>query len=655
MGKFSNPRNRFEEEPKPVPPTNISPEEAPQPEMTEEEELEQAFHQVSDPQENILTRLFGGSPEGKSKYILLGCAAAALVMLCIALGLFAFGAGVGDPYDGLILNNVTIGGVHVGGLTRSQAEDVLRSATGHTYTQQDMILVLPDVTLRFSPADTGARLDVQAAVKAAWQYGRTGSDAQREQAYQNSLVANHAIALLPYLQLNQDTIRKTIQDYADSFGSDYREASYALEGELPELSEDRFDPESYSQALIITLGTPGLGINVEELVERVLDGYSFNTFLVEVKDLPPSSNPERPDLQAIYDEFYIAPVSASLNHQTFETIPGTYGRDFDRLEAQKLVDAADYGQTISIPMRALAPEANEDAMLYQDILGYCETPHTDNQKRNQNLKLVCQLLDGLVLQPGQVFSYNGSVGERTAERGFQKAPAYSGTELVDSVGGGVCQGSSTIYYAALLADMEIVDRINHGFPSSYCDLGMDATVNWGGPDFKFRNTSNYPIQIKAEVSDGYVKMWIMGTDERDYYIKMEYVIVNTSYPQKIYEEFPPDSGYRDGQVLQSGSTGYLVKTYRCKYSKATNELISRDYEATSSYMLKNWIVVRIIEEEEPSKPTDPTVPSGDPTDPPTQPTDPPTQPTDPPTQPTDPPTQPTDPPTQPSDPPETSE
>ncbi len=661
QGKFSKPRSRFADSPAPVPPqeqplpqetAEVPPMPEPVPEpipepISEEEAIEQAFAQVSEEEpEGFLVAFFSQLlrlPK-KQKILLISLAAAALVMLLGAIGILTFGSGA-DPYGGKILPGVTVANIHIGGLTRSEAEALLRSATENTYTQQDMLLVLPDTTLRFSPQDTGAKLDVAAAVKAAWQYGRNGS-APTGQA--------HIIALLPYLRLDQDYIRTAIEAYASSFDSEYSESSFELLGQLPELGQEEFDPDTPAQTLAITLGTPGLGMDTQEIFERVLDAYSFNTFLVEFQDGPAGTEPPAPDLEAIYEAVYIAPVNAAMNNQTFEAIPGSYGRDFDVLLAQELIDAAEYGETVEIEMRWLEPEVQDDNLFFQDILGYCETPHGANANRTHNLQRVCEILNGLELDPGQVFSYNESVGERSADRGFKYAPAYSGTELVDSIGGGVCQGSSTLYKTALLADMEIVDRINHGFPASYIEMGMDATVSWYGPDFQFRNTSNYPIRIEAEVSDGMMKFWILGTEERSYYVELEYEITRYISPPEYYRNVAPDSGYKDGEVIESGTTGYHVKTYKCKYDRVTHKLISRDFITLSSYMTEDRIIARVVGEptepsEETTAPTDPTQPSEPekPTDPtqPEKPTDPPA--TDPPA--TDPPA--TDPPA--TDPPAT--
>ncbi|MGN1017017.1 MAG: VanW family protein [Faecousia sp.] len=668
QGKFSKPRGRFqsprnssgriptpsgdsfdlwdsfpEEDPAPAEPINdeslFPSEESGMPSFSrpkapllpEEEAMDHAFTEVtganrdeSDTPDSFFLR--------NRKILLVSVCAFALVVILGIIGFVAISSAA-DPYNGKILNNVLIGDIPVGGLTRSQAEAAVRKATEGTFTGQDMVVQLADTALRFSPADTKAKLDVTAVVKAAYQYGRTGTQEERQAAYHASLTGNHTVAMLPYLRLDQEYIQLQLREFAAGIGSTYTPASYRLEGERPDLQS--IDPDAPGQTLYITLGTPGLGLDVDQLYNDILDAYSFNRFLVERRNLSPSVTPDPPDLQAIYAECCVEPVSATMNFQTYEPIPGSYGYGFDLEQAQQKVDQANFGETISIPLSYIEPETQADELLFRDVLGSCETPHGANEKRTTNLRLVCQILNGVVINPGEEFSYNDAVGERTVERGFQAAPAYSGTELINSVGGGVCQGSSTLYYCALLADMEVTERINHGFPSSYIDMGMDATVNWGGPDLKFRNNGNYPVKIEAEVSDGYMRMRLLGTEERDYYVKMEYEIARYITPEVVYREYGPDSGYKDGKVLDNGCTGYLVRTYKCKYSLKTNELISREFEALSSYMTKDKIVVRIVDNTpsdptEPEKPTDPPAPTDPekPTDPPA-PTEP-EKPTDPP-------------------------
>jgi vancomycin resistance protein YoaR len=210
-------------------------------------------------------------------------------------------------------------------------------------------------------------------------------------------------------------------------------------------------------------------------------------------------------------------------------------------------------------MVCFTPEIYGEGVYFRNLLGSCETKHNTNENRNTNLRILCEALNGKIIQPGEEFSYNECLGERTEEKGYKPAPAYSGSRLVDSVGGGVCQGSSTLYNCVLLADLEVVTRLCHGATVSYLPIGLDAAVNWGTTDFVFRNNWNFPVKIEAEVSDGYVKMKILGTDEKDYYIKMT-------------------SGYDDSH------DGYITAvSYKNKYSKETDELISKEREAFSTY------------------------------------------------------------------------
>ena len=153
-------------------------------------------------------------------------------------------------------------------------------------------------------------------------------------------------------------------------------------------------------------------------------------------------------------------------------------------------------------------------------------------------------------------------------------------------------------------DLEIVERTEHAFVVDYVPLGMDATIYWGSLDFKFRNNTNYPIRIKASVSGGQVHIQLIGTDEKDYYVKMAYETVSgPDYGSTKYKVYPEGNsqGYSDGQTIQTAYNGRTVKSYRTKYSKATDAQISSSYEATSTYSKRDKIICVI---GDPNAPTD---------------------------------------------------
>ena len=519
--------------------------------------------------------------------------------------------------DGLILNNVTVAGVNIGGMTPEEAAAAIHRATDMTYTVENMVIYLPDTILELSPKDTGAKLDVNAAVEAAYNYGRTGTEEENKKAKADSLLTNHTIALLPYLTLNTDYIRDQLAEYGEYFNSDFLESSWELVGDMPKLDGEKYDENAEPQTLVLNPGKPGRHVDVDKIYNDVLDAYSLNKFTVRTEMTDKEQTPEALDLKELFEMLCTEAEDASMDMDTFEVTMEVYGYTFNLEQAQKLLAETPYGETLEIPMEIIVPEVLSKDLsekLFRDVLAATETPHTNDANRNTNLKLACEAINGYILMPGDTFDYNKVLGERTEERGYKPAGALSAGTSTTEVGGGICQVSSTLYYATLLSDLEIVSRRSHSLPSAYMPMmGIDATVSWGGPEFRFKNNTNYPIRIEAEVSGGKVKVKLIGTDEKTYYVKMEAKIVEVLNFATVEEEYTASEakakGYKNGQVKQEGVKGYTVYSYKCKYDKETNELISRDYEATSNYVKKDKIVIVVIPDETEPPPTEaPTEP-----------------------------------------------
>jgi len=544
--------------------------------------------------------------------IILGLCLSAVLLIAVFVSLFFTGgkdASAGDT----ILPNVYIADIPVGGMTKNEAIAAVRKATSDTYTTMDMVIDLSGTQIRLSPKDTKANLDAKAAVEAAFEYGRAGSKAQQELLLQNAMTEEHIIAALPYLNLNVDYIRDALMTYAENTGSTLTQTSYGLEGSEPALSADKFNEKAPTQTLVIIMGTPGIGFDAKDVYEKVLDAYSLHRFLVEVENVEAVTEPDPIDLKKIYEEFYIKPVNASVNLQNYKTEAGSYGYGFDLEAAQKLVDKAQPGEVLRIPMEYIAPDILDNDAFFKDTLGSHQTRSTGNDDRNRNLQLACNAIDGTVLNPGESLSFRSLMNKVS---GFRTAPEDTGREEVEQ--GGVTQVASTLYYAALMSDLNIASRNPHAYLPSFIDYGLDATS-----DLSITNSTGYPIQINASYSGGYVKVEIAGTEERDYYIMLESSISSSTAPTTVYEEFPYDNeeGYEDGDVIEEGSNGYLVKSYKIKYNRKTGNELSRDFITNSQYKAVDRIIARV---EEPPETEPPTLP---PTEPPTEaPTEPPTQP-----------------------------
>lgn len=535
------------------------------------------------------------------KIILISiCSVAVVLLIGVIVSIWYF---YGWPtHKGLILNNVMVGGINLGGMTTDEARAAISDLTDHTFTEMDMVIELPDTTMHLKPADTGAKLDVDAIVAEAHAFGRLGSYEEREAAKEASLTSTHNIPFLNYLNLNLDYIKSELEAYGAGFNSTYSPSGVTFDIDAPVLDTgaENFNADAPCQVMTLTIGTPGRKLDIEKVYNQVIDAYNLNQFLVKTELEEAETLPEVLDVEALYEVYRVEPVDAAFSKEDSAVSHEIYGYAFDLEEALEQMESAKYGDTIEIPFRYLLPEihkADLDALIFRDVLGEYETGHSGNRARTTNIRLACAAIDGLILMPGENFDFNTVVGERTAAKGYQAADAYSDGLTVQTLGGGICQVSSTLYYCTLVADLQIVERSPHSYVSSYMPIGMDATVSWGGPDFTFKNSTNYPIRIEAKEEDGFVKIKLIGTDEKDYYIKMEYEIVGSQSPGTTYREYPPDNaeGYSGGEVIATPYTGYTAKTYKVKYDKETNELISRDFDRTSQYKKRDEIIVVIVE------------------------------------------------------------
>ena len=554
-----------------------------------------------------------------------------VLCLLIALGaLLLSGCAPSDLQDGYIMEGVTVAGVKIGGLTKEDALAAVRAATADTYTKTPMTVEILDETIILSPELTGIRLDAEAAVEAAYTLGRDISKAEYQALKVQAMTTGIHTDISSCLTLKEADLRailgKLCKAYTDSV---LVHSSYEIIGEAPDLAAEEL-PEQL-QTLVVTIGTPAFHLDMDVLCQQVMDAYRNNEFSVEYRcDV---SEPEAVDLDKVYEEIFSEPVEPVMDTKTFEVSDHAYGYGFDLEAAKELVAQAVYGESVEIPLVATAPEQTKEALaslLFRDVLAKASAYSASSSNRATNLRLACEALDGIVLLPGEKLSYNNALGERTPERGWKPAGTYVGGETVDTYGGGICQPSSVLYYCALLADLEIVHRACHQYISSYVEPGMDATVYWGGVDFIFANNTEYPIRIQAKANGGKVEIALIGTDTKDYYIDMEYYILDSWSWEDVTLEVPEDNnpkGYKDGEVITTPYTGYKVTTYKCRYSKETNKLIERVFEAESIYDSRDQVTVKILYNEPETEPTEPLEPS-EPTDP--EPTDPtPTEPSNP--------------------------
>ena len=535
--------------------------------QTEEQELEYAYERMS------------GNNKRSGKYAKSGSKTGSVVVICIALLAIIVAVAAGYIYlsdadlNKVIPYEVSIAGVNVGGMTQAEAIEAVSAATSATYSKTPIEVTVLDSSAQI-PASCFRSLDIKAAVKAAYKYTPSKNDS----------VVPYPLDLAPYLDLDTAKIKNILDELGSNYNTALTQTKYEVTGEAP------------NQTLVVQLGTPEYGLDLNALYLQVLAAYSQNIFTVEGSC--GMIEPQPLDLEEILNKHYVAPINASMDPKTHEILPGTDGYGFELASAKDKLQQAAYGSKVEIPFSTISPEItaeNLNAMLYRDVLATFTASANSEKNRDTNLRLACEAINGVILYPGDIFSYNDTLGQRTSEKGYKPGPVYVGNKTTTGIGGGICQVSSALYYCAMVSDLEILVRKNHGFASTYVPLGMDATISWGSLDLRFRNNTDYPIRIEASATGGDTTITLMGTDVKDYYVKMEYEVLNTYDYDVTYQTMAANNaeGYKDGDYIEEPYTGYDVKTYRCKYSKETDELISRDLEATSNYRKRDGIICKI--------------------------------------------------------------
>ncbi len=219
---------------------------------------------------------------------------------------------------------------------------------------------------------------------------------------------------------------------------------------------------------------------------------------------------------------------------------------------------------------------------FTDLIAEYETKFNEqNINRSTNIKLATSNVNGTIILPEEVFSYNDIVGNRTETAGFKSAPMYLGGEIVNGIGGGVCQVSSTLYNAVLYANLEVIERKNHQFLPAYISAGRDASVADEYIDFKFKNTRKYPVKIVCNVQNGILQVEIYGRKEDvEYDIEIQ-TVIKECIPYKTTYEYDNNMKSGDYKIVQNGKNGYESRSY--KITKLNGEILSKVIISTDRY------------------------------------------------------------------------
>ena len=534
---------------------------------------------------------------GVSGGILAAIVGGALVLLAVVI---FFGYGLVLKGGDTIYPNVFVAGINVGGMTSEEAVAAVADAVAASYSSATLDVQLPDRTLSFTPDQTNVALDADEAIAEAMAYGRSGNPFSAVLNYFSCRSNERYIDLQTVLNLDTDYIRNRIDELAQEVETT--------------LSPSKVDVNEAAGTITVQVGYPDRQLDTEGLYEAVYNAFmnsDFTTLTWDYQETPC----ELVDLTPYYEQYCTEVQNAEYDEETHtisEEVPG-YG--FDLEAAQQQLATAEPGSTVVIQMEDIEPEVTKldlSSEMFGTALHKVSTKYAVNSNRTNNLDLACKAINGTILNPGEIFSFNDVVGERTAAKGYLPATVFvTGGASESELGGGVCQVASSIYYCSLFLNLEQVHREPHMYVVDYVDFGMDATVYWGSIDYQFKNTLDYPIKIQANIDGGTVNITFWGPEELDFTVETDYKILET-YPWTTVEQVDETKpvGYRERTV--SPYTGYKVVAYITVKDLDGNVLESR--EVYSTYRKRDQVYVVGPAEEVPD-PDDPTTDPDDPLNP----------------------------------------
>lgn len=504
--------------------------------------------------------------------------------------------------DGKILPNVYVAGTNLGGMTREEAGNALRLLLGNSLSTQNMVITLPDDQLVLAPEYTQAFVEIDNLIDAAYSYGRSGTKLENKYIRIKAEKQSYVLPLLDYMYLDLGYVREAVEDFCDNYSSVMAQSTVSLTGIRPDYRTIIADGIPLSsvkhQTLVITIGTPQFVLDSEVLYNEILDAYSlFNlSFSYEA---PIAQEPDPLDVQELFDRYCDNPEDAHLDSNTFELTPEVYGYGFDVTEVARLINRADYGDVITVTLDFLYPDITEEDLnvnYFQDVLASFKSMGDGkaNANRDVNLQLACAAINGTILKSGESFDFNLLLGPRTVNNGYKSAPTYSGSST-NTIGGGISQVASALRYCVMLAGLQLDEYHTHTYAVPYAPLGADASITYGSENLVFTNNLADPIQIFASVDSGVVDVRIVGTEEKDYLLMLEFDIKEILEPEVEYQYMTKDNvyGYQDGYELQPGITGCIVEVYICRVDPDTGRLLSSELIDTCTYERRNQVFVRI--------------------------------------------------------------
>lgn len=421
-----------------------------------------------------------------------------LLILISSFMIFAFSLkGSSNIFSGIYIKNVD-----VSNLNKQDAKNKIDNYIKNNIPEE-ITLKHGDYETTISTSELDIKFDTKSAVAVAYNFGRSGNVFSDGFEVLGNMFFNKNVE--PTLSFNEESLTKILKDISTKLPDKLIESGYYIDG----------------NNLILNKGTEGNIINVEAMSKVIKDNIQSLNLNGKIDIITQTAKPDLLDVNKIYNEVHKDPVDASFTLEPRSVTPSKNGIDFAITLDEAKSKLKESEKECVIPLKVVYPNVTTNMIgneAFPDELSRFSTNYAaSNTNRTTNLVLAAGKINGTVLMPGETFSYNQVVGERTIAAGYKEAPIYVSGRVEDGLGGGICQITTTLYNAVVYANLEIVERTNHQFVPSYVGAGRDATVVYGAIDFKFKNNRNYPIKIVCSVGGGVASFQILGLKTNNEY------------------------------------------------------------------------------------------------------------------------------------------
>ena len=472
-----------------------------------------------------------------------------------------------------ILKWISISGINVSGMTKSEALETVSDIIDNK--EKNIIVKIGDFQAETSLDNLRVKYNIETYINEAYNLGRSGNIFTNNFQILKLIFGNKNIKI--EAEVNEEKIDNFIDEICANLPNKVIQSSYYIEGDN----------------LIITKGTKGETVNRDEIKRKIKEYINnINTEKNEIEISKIETEPDKIDVDKIYNEVRKEVKDAYYERNPLKVYPEVIGVSFNKDELNNLLQEPKEEYVIKLEYTKPKVTINDlDVDIFQDNLGSFTTKYDpQNTNRANNLTLASEKINGTILSPGESFSYNKIVGARTIEAGYKEAKIYSNGQVIDGLGGGICQLSSTLYNAVIYANLEVTERHNHQFLTSYVDPGRDATVAYGSKDLKFVNNRSYPIKIETKAVNGVVYCTIYGIkEETEYDIGFDIETIYDKEPETKYE-YDDNIPLGKEEIKQVGSNATSVKVY--KVTKLDNNIVSRTLISEDKYNPLEKIIVK---------------------------------------------------------------